>query len=68
VPVTVAKRSRSYTVFARLEAGIVGSNPTQGMDVWCLCVCMCMCVRVFCMKECSRVSGLVVRDRDEEAL
>jgi hypothetical protein len=37
-PVTVAKRSKAYTVFARSEAGIVCSNPTQGMDVWCLCV------------------------------
>jgi hypothetical protein len=23
-------------VFARSDAGIVGSNPTQGMDVWCV--------------------------------
>jgi hypothetical protein len=29
-PVTVAERS---TVFARSEAGTVGSNPTQSMDV-----------------------------------
>jgi hypothetical protein len=33
MPVTVAEWSNAYTVFARLEAGIVGSNPTQGMDV-----------------------------------
>jgi hypothetical protein len=32
-PVTVAERSNACTVFARSEAGIVGSNPTQGMDV-----------------------------------
>jgi hypothetical protein len=34
-PVTVAERSETCTstVFARLEAGIVGSNPTQGIDV-----------------------------------
>jgi hypothetical protein len=32
-PVTVAERSGVCTVFARLEAGTVGSNPTQGMDV-----------------------------------
>jgi hypothetical protein len=32
-PVTVAQRSEEWTVFARLEAGIVCSNPTQGMDV-----------------------------------
>jgi hypothetical protein len=32
-PVTVAEGSRACTVFTRSEAGIVGSNPTQGMDV-----------------------------------
>jgi hypothetical protein len=33
-PVTVAERSEACTVFARLETGIVGSNLTQGMNVW----------------------------------
>jgi hypothetical protein len=33
VPVTVAERSRACTVFACSEAGTMGSNPTQGMDV-----------------------------------
>ncbi|PNF20488.1 hypothetical protein B7P43_G06288 [Cryptotermes secundus] len=32
-PVTVAERSKACTVFTRSEAGIVGSNPTQGTDV-----------------------------------
>jgi hypothetical protein len=32
-PVTVAGRSKACTVFACSEAGIVGSNSTQGMDV-----------------------------------
>jgi hypothetical protein len=36
--VTVTERSKAYIVFALSEAGIVGSNPTQGMDLWCLCV------------------------------
>jgi hypothetical protein len=31
--VTEAERSKACTVFARSEAGIVGLNPTQGMDV-----------------------------------
>jgi hypothetical protein len=35
-PVTVAARSKVCTLFARFDAGIVGSNPTQGMDVWCV--------------------------------
>jgi hypothetical protein len=33
MPVTVDERSRACTVFARSEAGIVGLNPTQVMDV-----------------------------------
>jgi hypothetical protein len=45
LPVTVAERSKACTVFARLEVGIVDSNPTEDMDVWCLCVCVCVCVR-----------------------
>ncbi|PNF20337.1 hypothetical protein B7P43_G13213 [Cryptotermes secundus] len=32
-PVTVAERSKACAVFARSEAGIMGSNPTQDMDV-----------------------------------
>jgi hypothetical protein len=39
VPVTVAERSKACTVFARSQAGIVGSNLTQGVDVKCLYVC-----------------------------
>jgi hypothetical protein len=39
-PNTVAARSEAWTVFARLKAGIVGSNPNQGMDV---------CLRLFCV-------------------
>jgi hypothetical protein len=35
-PVTVAARSKVRTVFARSDAVIVGSNPIQGIDVWCV--------------------------------
>jgi hypothetical protein len=38
-PITLAARSKSWTAFARSNAGIVGSNPTW-MDV---------CVRLFCV-------------------
>jgi hypothetical protein len=31
-----------FTLFARSEAGIVGSNLTQGMDVWCAFFCVCV--------------------------
>jgi hypothetical protein len=32
-PVTVAEGSKACTVSAHSAAGIVGSNPTRGMDV-----------------------------------
>jgi hypothetical protein len=32
-PVTVAEPSNAWSVFVRTDAGTVGSNPTQGMDV-----------------------------------
>jgi hypothetical protein len=47
-PITVAARSKAWTVFPRSNAGFVGSNPTQGMYVYvCLfCVCVLSCVQV----------------------
>jgi hypothetical protein len=41
---TVAEQSKVCTVSARLEAGTVGSNRTQDMDVQCLCVCVFLCL------------------------
>jgi hypothetical protein len=47
-PVTVAECSKACTVFARSEAGIVGSNPTQGMDFWGVyAFILCLCCPVF---------------------
>jgi hypothetical protein len=43
LPVTVAQRSEACTVFAHSEAGIMGSNPTQGTDVGCVCAFFCVC-------------------------
>jgi hypothetical protein len=40
LPITGAVRSKEWTVFTRSNAGIVGSNPTLGMDI---------CVRLFCV-------------------
>jgi hypothetical protein len=34
MPVTIAEQSKVLTVFARPEAGVVGSSSAQGMDVW----------------------------------
>jgi hypothetical protein len=48
VSVTVAERSNACIVFARSEAGIVGLNPTQGIDIWYVYVfILCLCCPVF---------------------
>jgi hypothetical protein len=36
-PVSVAARSKAW-VYGRSSTAIVGSNPTEGMDVFLLCV------------------------------
>jgi hypothetical protein len=38
--ITVAARSKAWTVFILSNAGIVGSNPTRGMDA---------CLYLFCV-------------------
>jgi hypothetical protein len=46
MPITLAARSKAWTVFARSNAGNAGSNPTQAMDV-CVhlfYVCVVLCV------------------------
>jgi hypothetical protein len=35
-----AVRSKAWTIFARSDSGIVGSYPTQGMDVCVYSVCV----------------------------
>jgi hypothetical protein len=45
-PITVAARSKAWTVFARSNAGIVGLNPTRHMDV---CVCLFYVSVVLCV-------------------
>jgi hypothetical protein len=34
MPVTVAEWSKAWTILARLDARIVVSNPTRGMDIY----------------------------------
>jgi hypothetical protein len=36
--ITVAAQSKAWTVFARSNAGIVGSNPTLGIDDCIVCI------------------------------
>jgi hypothetical protein len=40
-PVTVAARSKARNVFGSSNTGIVGSNPSRGMDVRLLLFCVC---------------------------
>jgi hypothetical protein len=66
----VAERSEACTVFAFSESGIVGSNPTQSMDVWCVCAFFCVCVvlclgRGFAMSW-STVQGVLPFVNDQE--
>jgi hypothetical protein len=46
-PITVAARSKACSVFARLNTGIVGSNPTRGM----ISVCVYSVFVLFCVYE-----------------
>jgi hypothetical protein len=41
-PITAVARSKEWTIFARLNDGIVGSNPTQGMDVCVFVYSVCV--------------------------
>jgi hypothetical protein len=51
VPLTVATRSKAWTVFACSNTGIVCSNPTQGINI---CVCLfCICV---VLRACSGIA------------
>jgi hypothetical protein len=44
----VAAQSKAWTGTALSEARIVGSNPTQGMDIWCVYgFILCLCCPVF---------------------
>jgi hypothetical protein len=70
-PVTVAERSKACTVFACSEAGIVGSNPTEVMDVLCVCVrlfCVCavLCLSGGLATSLSPVQGVLPSVNDQE--
>jgi hypothetical protein len=59
--ITVAARSMAWTVFARSNTGVVGSNPTLGMDVCVrlLCVCIILCVGCGLAAGWSSVQGVL---------
>jgi hypothetical protein len=50
-PITESARSKAWTFFAHSNAGIVGSNPTQDMDV-------CVCVYFVFVLSCVQVAAL----------
>jgi hypothetical protein len=55
----VASQSTARTVFARWNAGLVGSNFTQGMDV-------CVCVYSVCVLPCVYVAALQRADHSSK--
>jgi hypothetical protein len=60
-PITVAARSKAWTVFSHSNTGIVGSNSTQGTDV-CLrlfCVCVVLCVGSGLATGWSHIQGVL---------
>jgi hypothetical protein len=47
-PLEIAARFKASSVFALSDAGIVDSNPTQGIDVWCAyAFILCFCCPAF---------------------
>jgi hypothetical protein len=57
----MAERSKAWNVFARSKAGILGSNPIQGMDVSLrlFCVCAVLCVGNGLATGLSHVQGVL---------
>jgi hypothetical protein len=65
-PVTVAERFEAWTVFARSDAVIVDSDPTQVMDVWCVYVFI-LCLGRGLSTGWSVVQGVVNKSGDWKA-
>jgi hypothetical protein len=69
--ITVAAKSKAWTVFTRSNTGIMGSNPTQGMDVYVplFCVCVVLCVGSALVMGWSPIQGVlptVSKDQETE--
>jgi hypothetical protein len=66
--VTVTARSKACTLFALSNAGIVGSNSIQVMDVsvHLFCVCVVLCVGSCLATGLSPVQGLLLSVLDQE--
>jgi hypothetical protein len=44
MPITLAEGSEAWTIFTHSNTEIMGSNPTGGMDVYCVYCCLLLCV------------------------
>jgi hypothetical protein len=55
----VAALPKAWTVFSRLDAGIISSNSTQGMDI---CVCVYSVFVLFCVRQ-RPCDGVINRPR-----
>jgi hypothetical protein len=58
-PITVAARSKAWTVFARSNAGIMDSNSIQGMYVCIVCIYVVLCVGRFLATGWSPIQGVI---------
>jgi hypothetical protein len=57
----MAVQCKAWTVFAHMDAGVMDSNPIQGMDV-CVrlfCVCVVLCVGSGLVMAWSFVQGVL---------
>jgi hypothetical protein len=61
LPITVAARPETWNVFVRSNTGIVGSNPTWGMDdcIRLFCVCAVLCTESGLAMGWSPVQGVL---------
>jgi hypothetical protein len=62
LPITVAARSKAWIICARSNAGIMGSNPIQSIDI-CMhlfCVCVVLCVDSGFMMGWSPIQGVLL--------
>jgi hypothetical protein len=46
LPIRVVAKSKAWTVVARWNTGVVGSNPTRSMDICVRLFCVCVVLRV----------------------
>jgi hypothetical protein len=57
-PITVVAWSKAWTVFARSNTGIVGSNPTRGVDI---CVLLFRVCAILCAGSCLATGWSPIR-------